>query len=77
MTIRNEDEYQRTKREVEKFERAIAAARVDFGRALRAGSAQERIAVLDDLLVDLDAAIRLCRDYEPPGSRERPGYVHE
>jgi hypothetical protein len=38
---------------------------IDFRRALHARSATERLAALDQLLRDLDTAIRLCRSYQP------------
>jgi hypothetical protein len=43
---------------------------IDFRRALHARSPEERIAALDDLLVHLDNAISLCRDYEPTSPSE-------
>jgi hypothetical protein len=44
---------------------ALQRTRLDFRRALHARSASERIAALDDLLLHLDEAIRLCRNYQP------------
>ena len=44
---------------------ALQRAGIDFRRSLSEPSPTERIAALDDLLLHLDEAIRLCRNYQP------------
>jgi hypothetical protein len=46
---------------------ALQRTGIDFRRALRVRSATERIAALDQLLRDLENAIRVCRSYQPGG----------
>jgi hypothetical protein len=43
---------------------ALQRTGIDFRRALHARSASERLAALDQLLRDLENAIRLCRSYQ-------------
>jgi hypothetical protein len=44
---------------------ALQRTGIDFRRALHARSASERVAALDELLHNLENAIRLCRSYKP------------
>jgi hypothetical protein len=44
---------------------ALQRTGIDFRRALHARSASERVAALDQLLHNLENAIRLCRSYQP------------
>jgi hypothetical protein len=44
---------------------ALQRTGIDFRRALHARCPEERIAALDQLLRDLENAIRLCRSYQP------------
>jgi hypothetical protein len=44
---------------------ALQRTGLDFRRALHTRSATERIAALDDLLLHLDHAIRLCCNCKP------------
>jgi hypothetical protein len=44
---------------------ALQRTGLDFRSALRARSASERVAALDEVLFHLDDAIRLCRNYQP------------
>ena len=45
---------------------ALQRAGIDFRRSLSASSPKQRIAALDDLLAQLETAIRLCREYRSP-----------
>jgi hypothetical protein len=67
---------------------ALQQTGLDFRRALHGRSATERIAALDDLLRNLENAIRLCRNYQPAEraavdseqaseAPPLPRYVHE
>jgi hypothetical protein len=47
---------------------SLQRAGIDFRRSLRAQSPEERLRALDQLLRDLDNAIRQCRDYQPEDS---------
>jgi hypothetical protein len=49
---------------------ALQRTGIDFRRALHARCPEERIAALDQLLLDLKNAISLCRDYEPTSPSE-------
>jgi hypothetical protein len=46
----------------------LQRAAIDFRRSLSTPTPNERIAALDDLLVQLETAIRLCREYRAPAS---------
>jgi hypothetical protein len=43
----------------------LQRAGIDFRRSLTAPRPKERLAALDELLLHLDQAIRLCRNYQP------------
>jgi hypothetical protein len=45
---------------------ALQRAGIDFRRSLSAPSPPERLAALDDLLLQLETAIGLCREYRSP-----------
>jgi hypothetical protein len=49
---------------------ALDRTGLDFRRALHVRSAEERLAALSNLLVHLEQAIALCRDYAPTGPAE-------
>ncbi len=49
---------------------ALQRAGIDFRRSLRAQTPEKRLRALDQLLRDLDKAIRLCHDYQPEASSQ-------